>query len=139
MTRKLTILAFCVAASLAGKYMLGNANADALWVSSPNIHVIDGDTIAIGEARYRLMGFDTPETRFAKCDAERDLGNQATRRLEVLINSETDVILHVEPELDRYDRHLARLEVGGQDVGPVLISEGLARPYDGGQRGGWCS
>ena len=125
-----------------GLFSAGNffveAKADALWVSSQRINVVDGDTIRIGDDRYRLMGFDTPETRFAQCDSERERGNQATRRLETLIRSEADVILHVAPDKDRYDRFLATLEIAGQDVGPVLISEGLARPYDGGQRMGWC-
>lgn len=102
------------------------------------IEVVDGDTIRIGDDRYRLLGFDTPETRFAQCESERDLGNQATRRLKQLIATGSEAVLHIEARRDRYDRFLARLEVNGQDVGPVLISEGLARPYQGGQRGGWC-
>ncbi|MEO1905391.1 MAG: hypothetical protein ABGX08_00005, partial [Citromicrobium sp.] len=38
---------------------------------------------------------------------------------------------------DRYGRTLARLTVDGRDVGTVLVSMGLARPWRG-RREGWC-
>jgi endonuclease YncB( thermonuclease family) len=41
-------------------------------------------------------------------------------------------------KLDRYRRSLAHLTVNGKDVGEILISEGLARPYNGKHRDGWC-
>ncbi|MGB1216173.1 MAG: thermonuclease family protein [Pikeienuella sp.] len=144
MNRFTIILALGIGGSILGSQMGGTSGSatsgtTSIRVASSEVYAIDGDTIAIGEDRYRLMGFDTPETRFAKCDAERELGNQATRRLESLISAAQSVTLHVEPRPDRYDRFLAVLEADGQDVGPVLISEGLARPYDGGQRQGWCA
>lgn len=108
-------------------------------IASDKITVIDGDTIRIGDNRYRLTGFDTPETYFAKCESERERGNNATRRLKRIIQSESDVVLIVDGQRDRYDRYLARLEVAGQDVGPILIAAGLARPYHGGKRGMWCN
>lgn len=107
-------------------------------ISSSMVEVIDGDTVRVGEDRYRLLGFDTPETRSAKCASERDLGNRATQRLAQIVRADQVVTLHVNNRRDRYDRFLARMEVSGQDVGPVLMSEGLARPYQGGQRLGWC-
>lgn len=120
-----------------GEHLSAN-NQSIQHVSSSMVQVIDGDTVRIGGDRYRLLGFDTPETRFAKCASELDLGNRATQRLAQLIRAEQIVTLHVNSRRDRYDRFLARLEVGGQDVGPVLMSEGLARAYQGGQRMGWC-
>ena len=100
--------------------------------------VIDGDTIrAPYGVKYRLLGFDAPETFQAQCDAELALGRRATERLkELLASGEVRVI--ESGKLDRYGRTLAHLTVNGRDVGGVLIGEGLARPYNGGRRQGWC-
>jgi hypothetical protein len=40
-------------------------------ISAADLRVIDGDTVFISGKRYRLVGFDTPETMRAKCDSER--------------------------------------------------------------------
>ena len=65
------------------------------------------------------------------------LGRRATHRLkELLASGEVRVI--ESGKLDRYGRTLAHLTVNGRDVGGVLIGEGLARPYNGGRRQGWC-
>jgi micrococcal nuclease len=100
--------------------------------------VVDGDTIrAPYGVKYRLLGFDAPETFQAKCDAEVELGKRATARLKKLLAS-GEVRVIESGKLDRYGRTLAHLTVNGRDVGGVLISEGLARPYNGGWRQGWC-
>ncbi|WP_290897841.1 thermonuclease family protein [Hoeflea sp.] len=39
---------------------------------------------------------------------------------------------------DRYGRTLACVYADGRDVAKALIAAGLARPYDGGRREGWC-
>ncbi len=100
--------------------------------------VVDGDTIkAPYGVTYRLLGFDTPETHFAKCDAERELGLAAKQRLEQLLaTSEVKVLEN--GKTDRYGRSLANLTANGRDVGEILIGEGLARPYNGKKRAGWC-
>jgi micrococcal nuclease len=100
--------------------------------------VVDGDTIkAPYGVTYRLMGYDTPETRFAKCDAERELGLAAKVRLEELL-TQGDVKVLESGKEDRYGRSLAEVTVNGRDVGTTLIGEGLARPYQGGKRASWC-
>lgn len=100
--------------------------------------VVDGDTIkAPYGVTYRLTGFDTPELHFAKCDYEHALGLAAKYRLEVLLlKGEVRVI--ESGKLDKYGRTLAAVEVDGNDVGKILIKEGLARPYEGGRRKSWC-
>ncbi len=62
---------------------------------------------------------------------------RATRRLRELLAS-GEVRLIESGRRDRYGRSLAHLHVNRRDVGQILINEGLARPYDGGQRLGWC-
>ena len=44
-------------------------------ITGDRIRVIDGDTIKVDGAspNIRLVGFNAPETRRAKCDAEREL------------------------------------------------------------------
>jgi endonuclease YncB( thermonuclease family) len=60
----------------------GLISAGAVNATS-ELHVVDGDTIDWGwrltleRARYRLAGFDAPETRGAKCAGERAIGEEA--------------------------------------------------------------
>ena len=56
--------------------------------------VVDGDTIrASYGVKYRLSGFDAPESFQAQCDAESALGRRATEQLkELLASSEVRVI-----------------------------------------------
>ena len=83
-------------------------------------------------------GKDVKPSMLYVVDGERALGNRATERLRSLISSVPTVKLVIEPRLDKYGRGLARMFVNGTDVGKILISEGLARPYDGGKRQSWC-
>ncbi len=107
-------------------------------IASGEIYVIDGDTIDIADVRYRLIGFDTPETYRPECDSERQRGDQATARLRALIDVASEVALNVQQNRDKYGRWLATLEIDGRDVGDILIGEGLARRYNGGKRQRWC-
>lgn len=104
-------------------------------------YVYDGDTVALdcgegSERTARLVGFDAPETRDAGCDAERALGDKATRQLRALIKN-GDAQYHGLGH-DKYGRQLIRLEVDGVDVAETLISAGLAVRYTGGARINWC-
>lgn len=102
------------------------------------VRVVDGDTIEYGGQSIRLLGFDTPETYYADCPAEKARGDAATARLRELVRRAGSLQLFLRDERDRYGRGLGRLFVDGQDVGDLLISEGLARRYSGRQRGEWC-
>ena len=59
-------------------------------ISRDQVHVIDGDTVRLFNMKpdVRLVGFNAPETRRAKCEYERQLGDQATRRVRDLVHSE---------------------------------------------------
>lgn len=123
--------------ALAGLCALG-VGGYQYAASSPSITVIDGDTIERNGVRYRLIGFDTPETWRARCTVEYDKGIAAKNRLQDLVSSGKAKLVDTRRE-DKYGRGLARLYVDGKDAGRVLVSEGLARPYDGrSRRAGWC-
>lgn len=117
----------------------GSLGTREAFVPVSEIDVIDGDTFYHGDDRYRLKGFDTPETYFPKCAAEYELGQKAKDRLADLLYQNGGVDLQIDPVRDNYGRFLAWASVDGNDVGSILISEGLARPYAGGKRPPWCS
>ena len=84
----------------------------------------------------RIRGIDTPELR-GKCQAEKDKAIAARERLRALLAAGPVQLFHVEPDkfAGRVD---ATVTVNGRELGQVLVSEGLARPYTGGTRQGWC-
>lgn len=104
------------------------------------IRVIDGDTLEdmAADITYRVVNIDTPETGpRARCAAERDLGNQATRQARTLISAANDVELRPTGRIDRYGRTIAFVLIDGRDLGETLIADGLARPWRG-RREPWC-
>lgn len=107
-------------------------------LSAEQIIVIDGDTIDVAGKRWRLMGFDTPETYYARCAAEMVKGKAATARLVVLIGGAKAIELQPSGRTDRYRRGLGVLRLDGVDVAETMIKEGHARPYHGQRREGWC-
>ena len=92
--------------------------------------IIDGDTIALGSERVRILNIDAPETRGSRCERELVMGFKAKERLAILLRAGwVDVDRDGQ---DRYRRTLARLSVGGRDVGTILVREGLALPWQSG-------
>ena len=110
------------------------------------LRVVDGDTF---EARIRiwpghdvttkvrLRGIDAPEMK-ARCDDERIKALQAKDYLARLLNEGALTVTQV--GIDKYggridaDASTARTS----NVGTAMLDSGLARPYDGGKRRGWC-
>ncbi len=102
---------------------------------------IDGDTVIVNGAHIRVANIDAPETHHAKCEAERRLGLIATRRMDQLLKAGRLRITIGDPKTgrktDRYGRTLATISVNGVDIGETLVTEGLARPWEG-KRKPWC-
>lgn len=100
--------------------------------------VVDGDTFRMAGERIRIADIDTPETHPARCPQEAERGEAATRRLHALLNQGAISLEAIDRDTDRYGRKLRIVSVDGAGVGETLITEGLARPYKGGRRAGWC-
>jgi micrococcal nuclease len=100
--------------------------------------VTDGDTFRLDGDRIRIADIDTPETHSPKCPAEKALGDRATLRLAALLEAAPFTLAPADRDRDRYGRLLRIVMRDGQSLGAVLVSEGLARPWDGG-RHPWCA
>lgn len=84
-----------------------------------------------------MMGYDTPEPQTNVCGGalEVNLANRASERLVELLNQgKFSIERHGK---DRYDRTLAIISVAGEDVGDILVREGLARYWPDGPEF-WC-
>ena len=107
------------------------------------VQVIDGDTLRlwcadVGLQTVRLTGFDTPELFSPQCLAEHWAAQRATWATRLALYRAQRVALELAQRHDRYDRLLGQLRLDGRPMQDRLIAQGLARPYDGGQRQGWC-
>ena len=106
--------------------------------------VIDGDTFKIGERKVRIIGIDAPETHPPRCAEEARLGEQATAKLQQLLNERPfEMVAPVYRDTDMYGRELRvirRLQPDGsyQNMAEEMRQSGLARRYLGGFRTGWC-
>jgi len=113
--------------------------------------VYDGDTVTMDvlvwknqtvEAKLRLKGIDTPEMR-GKCQAEKDLAIKARDFLRELVLDKLTILRAIpyEGKADgKYGRIIGTLLTPtNKNINQMLVDEGLARPYDGGKREGWCN
>jgi endonuclease YncB( thermonuclease family) len=114
--------------------------AVAEQIDPADVRVVDGDTIRVYHEPpdVRLVGFNAPETRGAACDAERELGAKATRRLRDLGRAGNLDFEYVKcscrertegTRVCNHGRDCGTLKSNGRDVGAILIEEGLAVPF----------
>ena len=109
--------------------------------------VVDGDTLHLDARTIRLVGIDAPEVR-ARCPAEALGAERATAVLQRWVNAAPfELVPRLDSPTDKYGRELmtARRTVraGSGDAraetaAEVLIEAGVARPYHGDARAGWC-
>ncbi|AGB43218.1 hypothetical protein Mesau_00732 [Mesorhizobium australicum WSM2073] len=117
-----------------------SGTGDRVPLARTEFTITDGDTIRLdGSAKgTRLVGFNAPESIEPRCAVEADLGQRAKARLTELVAS-AKLELQMIPcscatgteGTDRcnYGRSCGSLFSNGQDVGDVLMSEGLAVPF----------
>ena len=115
--------------------------------------MVNGDTIRARGRTIRLIGFDAPEAGTdARCPRERELGDRATRQLQVLVAGgglELKLVpcacpagTEGTPDCN-YGRACGHLRSYARDVGAMMIQYVLARPYVCGPtscppRDSWC-
>lgn len=100
--------------------------------------VVDGDTIWLDGKNLRLASYDTPEPYDDICGGEREvaLAKRASTRLLELLNANQWSVEYGGPD-GTGERTLATIRLAGQDVGDILIDEGLARHWPDGAEF-WC-
>ncbi len=114
-------------------------------VNAAVIRIIDGDTfeaaarIWLGEAievRVRIEGIDAPELH-ARCPQERARAEAARDYLARRISGG-----EVRLSAVHYDKYGGRVDAVVRDdkgdIGQAMIAAGMARPYHGHRRQGWC-
>jgi micrococcal nuclease len=106
----------------------------------------DGDTCYIDvpflpdslrKMSIRILGIDTPEIK-GKCDKEKELALEA-REFANKAFREANEIDYQDLAWDKYGgRLLTNVYLDGKLYSKMIIDAGLARPYDGGTKEGWC-
>ena len=105
------------------------------------ISIADGDTITVSvdgnNMKVRLIGIDTPEMR-DKDPEVRALARSARERTLCLLSSARRILLK-DVRRGKYFRIIADVYIDGVNLGDILITEDLAKPYDGGKRPDWSN
>ena len=98
---------------------------------APEVRVIDGDTIEVGEDTVRLWGVDSAEL-YQWCRDENDqtypCGHEAAEHLRKLLVADPLVACR-EVDVDRYGRVVAVCLVGGTDLAAAMVGAGHALDY----------
>ncbi|MCK8778642.1 thermonuclease family protein [Rhizobium sp. NTR19] len=100
--------------------------SDDTRMSGP-FHVVDGDTLAVGEERLRLQGIDAPELDQICEDADGGqwaCGREAKKLLGEFVRE--DGVECVGRGRDRYRRLLVRCRSGEFDINAQMVRQGLA-------------
>ncbi|MEP4554592.1 MAG: thermonuclease family protein [Tateyamaria sp.] len=118
------MLRICTAIVLA--FMPVSGIADIMGV----VHVIDADTIDVGEIRIRLHAIDAPE-QDQNCTTEHGVafacGAWATD--QVVARFAGQYAKCSATDIDKYGRTVATCDVGGVDMGREIVSLGWAFAY----------
>lgn len=85
--------------------------------------ITDGDTLRQGGVTYRLWGIDAPESK-QECPDGWPAGRMATTRLLELTTGRP--VVCEEKDRDRYGRTVAICRASGEDLGAIMVREGLA-------------
>jgi endonuclease YncB( thermonuclease family) len=147
----LLVLAGCTARQTAAPAIQRETTPEesTAALNAHNATVLDGETIQLGGVHYRLANISAPRVaRDAHCWAEARLGRIARARLQELVHNIEGMALHGPPDglavtpagpPDPDGRHPARVSLlRGEDLGDVLVSEGLAVDVSPAHPWTWC-
>ncbi|MEO0937963.1 MAG: thermonuclease family protein [Pseudomonadota bacterium] len=115
---------------ICAAFVLCFAGLPALADISGPIRVIDADTIDVGGQRVRLYGIDAPEID-QTCATEHGVAYHCGQwvRQKVAERFQHRIARCTALTIDRYGRRVATCDVGGADMGQVLVQEGWAFAY----------
>jgi len=94
------------------------------------VQVTDGDTLRIGDQKFRLYGVDAPESKQTCKNArgkEYACGQVSFQALQDKIGDQP--VECVEKNKDRYQRSVAVCYVNGEDINAWLVENGYAVAY----------
>jgi micrococcal nuclease len=111
------------------------------------LKILDGDTLQVRlhvwigqdlETLVRIAGIDTPEIK-GKCNFERQKAIKARDHLSKLLPENRVELRNI--RLEKYaGRVMADVHsLNGTSAAESLVSQGLARPYQGKKRQSWCN
>lgn len=109
----------------------------------PVAYPIDGDTIQMQSGEVvRVENVDAPEMN-CQCPSECRRALAAFSLVREAVGGGVALSRRVRrdgrPAPDRYGRTIAPVQLpDGRDLGELLISRGLGRPYHGERRQSWC-
>lgn len=113
-------------------------DGDTVYIQDPTVPKMFGDRLGI-----RVNGIDTPEmhsqcTDPAAKEREQDLAKEAQALLKNKIDAAKTVeVDHVKD--DKYGgRYVGDLMLDGTNVATSMLASGLALPYHGEKKVGWC-
>lgn len=92
--------------------------------------LVDGDTVQIGITKIRLEGIDAPESDQICLDAAGDVWNCGISSRDALAKRTSGQTWKCHATgIDRYNRTLARCEVGGEDIQRWMVRNGWALSF----------
>lgn len=126
--------------SPAEPFMAGSSSGPAATLVSVNW--VDGDSGTLDGRRFRLYGVDAPESSAAHagCASEMRRADAARDAVRALTRGGTVAVSRTHG-IDKYDRELVSLEVGGRDVASTLIASGHLKRWNyerGDRKPDWC-
>jgi endonuclease YncB( thermonuclease family) len=97
---------------------------------SGQAHIIDGDTLAIGEIKIRLQGIDAPETDQLCLDRSTAKWKCGIAARDHLIEHIAGRSIDCSPDgVDRYRRTLAVCRLGDENLNAWMVREGFAMAF----------
>jgi endonuclease YncB( thermonuclease family) len=112
-------------------------------VDGKNAVILDGDTVAFGSERIRILDIEAPGISEPECEREEIFALRSRQRLAELIR--TGPVTIQRTGRDSLGRTLARLYLSdGREIAAILVAEGLALDRQDGpewkaaRRRHWC-
>ena len=112
-------------------YLVQNFSPSESNSLSGHASVSDGDSLRMGGERIRILGIDAPELDQTCRNMTGEIwqcGRQSKARMSDLVRG-GKLQCHSQNR-DKYGRALAVCEVDGEDIGAIMVMEGLAVSYN---------